>query len=716
MFFYFSDIGTQTSTSLSKNSPRKIHLRNRIRHLRRNPTHQLTPANRNISGEEVVEFVKQHCSPALANFLKAQIEHIGKSKKGSRYSNDYKKFALTIYFLGPKVYKYLSGIFRLPSKSTLFRITRDWGISNGFNDFIFSTLKIKVEMFPEKNRHCILCMDEMSIKSNLFYNIRSDEIIGFHHTSQKTYDLATEALVLMARGINENWKQPLAYFLVSSSCPVPDLRNILIEAIRRLTNIGLNVVTVISDNGGNFHKLIRQLGVTVDTPYFKVDDKQIFYMIDVPHLIKSTRNNFFDHHFEINNGRTSKEYLNTFYSEDKKNRFRLAPKLTDDHLFPNNFKKMKVQLATQIFSSTVAAGLNIYMSFGKISAAAIHTITFIENMDKLFDLFNSSKCGKVKEFQLPFIGTEQQIDFLKKMKDLFRDMKILDKTNKNITNRMKFNKAWQLTISAFLQMWPVLRSNDSSIIYTRRFNQDCLENFFGKIRQASGNSKNPTPIQFQRSFKKLFALGYFEQSEGTNCLEEFDDILVNVTPEMMKKIDTLVSQVPASNPLVIETTDYAKMDITEKNAFTYICGYLIKKCLSRHQCELCLKFAKEHNEPVLEQLYTIFRAYKNSRNDAYGNLICSDNSFIEYIDALENTFINFFPIVSVGNNVGKTIRNHCLTENFAPPCSNFPLQYLICLFVRVRIYYCIKFLNRNLNNFKSKTKKPIQKLLNLQHL
>ncbi|KAG5890355.1 hypothetical protein JTB14_015758 [Gonioctena quinquepunctata] len=132
--------------------------------------------------------------------------------------------------------------------------------------------------------------------------------------------------------------------------------------------------------------------------------------------------------------------LKLFGKSPKGLRFRLAPKLTDNHLFPNNFQKMKVKLATQVFSSTVAAGLNAHISFGNISAEAVHTVSFIENMDKLFDLFNSSKFGKVKDFNRPFMGSEEQIEFLEKNKTMFREMRVLTGNKKDVTNRMKFKK------------------------------------------------------------------------------------------------------------------------------------------------------------------------------------------------------------------------------------------------------------------------------------
>ncbi|KAG5864822.1 hypothetical protein JTB14_034049 [Gonioctena quinquepunctata] len=87
------EVSTQTPTSLSKNTPRKVHLRNKIRVLQRKSKEQNTPSKGQISREEVVEYVRQNSSPALASFLETQLKLSGKSPKGLRYSNEYKQFA-----------------------------------------------------------------------------------------------------------------------------------------------------------------------------------------------------------------------------------------------------------------------------------------------------------------------------------------------------------------------------------------------------------------------------------------------------------------------------------------------------------------------------------------------------------------------------------------------------------------------------------------------
>lgn len=72
------------------------------------------------------------------------------------------------------------------------------------------------------------------------------------------------------------------------------------------------------------------------------------------------------------------QHIVAFYDHDKKYTIKAALKLTDSHLKPNNFEKMKVKFATQLFSQTTAAALNLYVRFGVLPASAAYTAAFIE--------------------------------------------------------------------------------------------------------------------------------------------------------------------------------------------------------------------------------------------------------------------------------------------------------------------------------------------------
>lgn len=721
--FYFNfldtvvDQATQTSSSITYNTPRKLQMRRTIKNLsRRLYRTSKSPAKPEVTAEDVGNFFDQHYSQNFSNFVKMQMSVLGKTPKGARYTNEYKQFALALYFSGPQAYKFLSKTLQLPSKSTLYRITSKWEISAGFNDFIFNALKLKVDSLEDNAKDCVICVDEMSIKSNLFYNISKDEIIGFHEIhNEKKFEPANNALVVMARGINADWKQPIAYFLLNASCSVTDLKDIIFKSVEKVNGIGLNTLAIISDQGSNFYKLVKKiLKISIERPYFFVGDSKVFYLFDIPHLLKSTRNNFFEYQLHFDGGVTNKYYLEKCYELDKNKQYRLAHKLTNDHINPNNFQKMKVKLAAQVFSNSVAVAMNTYMCFGEIPATAAGTVSFIEKMDQLFDMLNSNRFTDCKEFNKPFMGTDKQINFLSEIDNLFKNLKVKDSSGKDFTTRMKFIFGWRLTISSFLSLWQDLKNKNVKHVLTRRFNQDCLENYFGKVRNACGNARNPTPIQFSRAFKKLFALQYFEQSEGANCLDDFDEILCYVSPDVIKNYECLV---PTSNryvPLKIDTRDYLDLTTSEGNALVYVSGYFMKKCLEKHTCDVCLKYASSKTELDPSSIYSHFKAYVNRNRDTFGNLKMPHEHFLNYIAELENEFCNNFNNMAINKQVGFNLKEKFKVISYFHPCINFPIDYFLSLFVRVRIYYTIKFANRELKSCKANKQNP--KLIILQNL
>lgn len=295
----------------------------------------------------------------------------------------------------------------------------------------------------------------------------SDEIIGFQETcTGKSYQPAKYALVVFAKGIHVNWKQPIGYIFVHSACAVQDLESMLFDTIRILFEIKLYVRAVVSDAGSNFCKFAKEKGVNQETPYFYVNNKLIYYFFDTPHLIKSARNTFFKYNIHFENYITSKFHLESFYKRDTEMAIRLAPKLTNSHINPSNFEKMKVKYATQVLSCTVAAGISTYMSLGVLPSSATGTITYIERMDKIFDLLNSTtlSISSSKQYIQPFTGKDYQIEFVTDMRKMFANMQIFDNVGNNVTKSIITLKCWQITLSALLLFW---RSLEKPTLYTR---------------------------------------------------------------------------------------------------------------------------------------------------------------------------------------------------------------------------------------------------------
>ena len=69
---------------------------------------------------------------------------------------------------------------------------------------------------------------------------------------------------------------------------------------------------------------------------------------------------------------------------------------SDKPLNPNGFKKMKVKVATHVFSHTVAAAILMYVSVNALPPSAAETAGFLLKFDEIFDSLNSSNLNSPK--------------------------------------------------------------------------------------------------------------------------------------------------------------------------------------------------------------------------------------------------------------------------------------------------------------------------------
>lgn len=434
-----------------------------------------------------------------------------------------------------------------------------------------------------------------------------------------------------------------------------------------------------------------------------------FYFFDVPHLLKSTRNNFFSYIFVLPDGQTNKRYLETMYNYDKTKEFKMAHKLTDSHIYPNNFQRMKVKLASQVMSHSVAVALSTCIDLKILPADAMTTVNFIKKINDLFDLLNASHLNSFNAF----MNTEKQRSFLSQMTNLFQNIKLIKSDGKDVTNQVKFLNGWRLTINSVFGLWELLQAKGYNFLLTRNLNQDCLENFFGQVRNCCGNARNPTPIQFSRAFKKLFCLKYLDEVEGANCMQDLNVVLMNLTPDLINDC-AQVLPIPTNNPLKVFTNDYRDIKSAEGNALVYVAGYFLKKSLAKHNCDICIGF---NNSNLPEEQATIFcqqKAYATSDNAPFGHLMIPSTNIINFLIALENIFIENFNDLACKNGVGSELKKKFETIDFNHPCPDFPHDYLLSLYTRVRLYFTLKFANQNIKSCRLQKQNP--KLTILKHL
>ena len=309
--------------------------------------------------------------------------------------------------------------------------------STGLPKEVKDMIESKVKLMNGAARICSITMDELSLKVNFQYDQATDRVIEVEDfgDGERTGKVATSALVFMARGIAENWKQPLGYLLVNESCPSETIKPTLFRMIDDLTDIGLKVETVISDLGSNFHKLVRELGVTPERPWFMHKGSKVFYLFDTPLIIKAVRNNLLKYDFHFHGKIASWDHIKIVYEHDQKQTFRCCPKLTEKHIQPNGFQKMKVRLATQILSQTVASTISTHVALGLLPTTAMGTAELLSNMDNIFDSLNSSSFNTPKKYRKPLSNDSPHHQLFTEILQIIDTIKVIDKQGNDVASK-----------------------------------------------------------------------------------------------------------------------------------------------------------------------------------------------------------------------------------------------------------------------------------------
>ncbi len=216
--------------------------------------------------------------------------------------------AMSIHFLSPRTYRHLQRkrILPLPGVSTLKKYVQDFQIEEGFLANVAHFLSIKVKDWSQEERIVGICFDEVHLKKTIEYDSATDSVIGPHSTAN----------LLMVKGLVKNFRMPVWFQFGYGLTP-----EVLLGIIDKLNNIGLKVVVVTCDMGPSNRGLAKGLKVTKEQPFFyhpNQPDQPIYYVYDVPHLLKLCRKHFLESGFKLRSGSTiTKQMLMAIHSATK---------------------------------------------------------------------------------------------------------------------------------------------------------------------------------------------------------------------------------------------------------------------------------------------------------------------------------------------------------------------------------------------------------------
>jgi hypothetical protein len=219
-------------------------------------------------------------------------------KRQRKYTPLMRSFALTLHFYSTKAYTYVRRVWGniLPHPSTIRNWYRSVNGSPGFTNEALHAIKLRVANNKNKGKNtiCNIVVDEMAIRQQLlFNNNRFDGSVEFgadHSEDVDNVPLAKEALVFMAVGINNSWKIPVGYFLISG-LPGKKRSMLLKQCIELLCDTGVIVSSVTFDGAACNLSMVTGLGANFAfgtpsfQPYFQIQPSTsyiyVFFLISV---------------------------------------------------------------------------------------------------------------------------------------------------------------------------------------------------------------------------------------------------------------------------------------------------------------------------------------------------------------------------------------------------------------------------------------------------
>lgn len=544
----------------------------------------------NILSGDLNEILNEHpLTPAQSIFIQQQIKASLKSNMvGMRWHPTMIRLALSLHITSPAAYELLrdTGMIKLPSSRTLFDYSRVKPLVEGIDPYVLENLGERMKKFKEKGqkhkRYHVLMADKMYISQNLVFQKGTGKMIGYtsldkldtemkimeqyleNHLEEAPHKMASK--VFMIKGVSSGIKEVVATFAVGN-LSASQFYAWVWKVIGALERTGIPVIAFVTDGCSvnrafiKMHKPVTKTtsGVIFDTINKAAPHRKLYFLSDVPHLLKTIRNNILNSRSDHKKSRRnlcfkgkkiSWDYIIKLYQARKGKVFKKSYKLNAMNVFPDSYARMKVKYAAEPLSRTVAQDLEDQGWF-----KASETINFIRLVNDWFDCLNGahSSMGKRKRnsnldpYESPddprFIQLQSFLKYLEDWQmDAFsprsnmdssaatdiglddtvtaaaaddsldpEEEGLVDEEDETPASKRILSKPTregiEISTLAFLDMVPFQLKEGTKFINARIFTQDPLEQHFSKLRAGQGGSTNPNLGQVLNRNRSLHVIG-----------------------------------------------------------------------------------------------------------------------------------------------------------------------------------------------------------------
>ena len=500
-----------------------------------------------------------------------------------------KEFALTLHYYSPQAYEYCRSILKLPDPSSI----RNWLLNANIDTSFLQSVLLKLQHKPDIEKDCALIIDSMSIRKQTLYNSHTGKYDGFVDygpggmVGEHTDVPASEALVFILVALHSNWKVSIAFFYVDkvqSSIQAQLIRT----ALDLTADNGIRIRSLTFDGAAANVSMANSLGCRIDS----VDNMKCYFMhpslhcpvfviLDICHMLKLARNTLADLKVLHNHdgGAIKWEYIEKLVKLQQKEGLHLANKLSNVHIQWQKLK-MKVKVAAQTLSSSVADALlflsNFHPDFQDVNA----TVEFIRNVDMAFDILNTrSAFGKGWKSPLRASTISVWESQLTTVAEYLSHLRAADGQPLPYHRRRTFVLGFRVSIQSIITLSKeLLTRTDNSFQYvlTFKFSQDHIECLFSKIRSMGGFNNNPNVAQFKSALRKLLVKQQVSSSAASNCADS--DISGAIFELKWSKrtspMDDQRFECLESEPALTMAADVT-FSVVQNNIIYYIGGYVV---------------------------------------------------------------------------------------------------------------------------------------------
>ena len=371
-----------------------------------------------------------------------------------------------------------------------------------------------------------------------------------------------------------------------------ELHQLTVEVIRKVEETGFKIVRICADNHKTNTALFRFLndGITlshvvkhpvqpqVDETDELAEPRPLFLSFDCCHIIKNVRNQFLDWVFVIDGEEVTSRFLKKIFELLMMDIAVPIRGLTPIVVNPNAVERQKVGPAMKIFRDDTIAAIEMFHELEDPAFTGTEaTIKFLKMFNKWLQINDISSTSEYLRKRLydkkPFYSVEDERltwlleDFIAWLNRWRTDTMKTQQIPKGKVNKLQRKKAKKkgltfqthealvVTTLSLVSCVRYLLSQNFHFVLTRRLNSDCIESFFGAVRQMAGGNFKCDAVTVGQAFDKIVRTGIaIATKHGNVPLEKDNSIKLPLIAKNVKQVNAMkkLQQLPAYTKAILD--------------------------------------------------------------------------------------------------------------------------------------------------------------------